>query len=47
MRYKLFHVSDSTGQMVTTEITERPLRRTHLNDGDSYILELYDTVYLW
>ena len=33
--------------MVSTEITERPLRRSHLNDGDSYILELYDTVYLW
>ena len=46
-RYSLYHVSDSTGKIVTTEITERPLRRDHLNDNDSYILELYDVVYVW
>jgi len=33
--------------MVTTEVTARPLTREHLNDSDSYILELYDTVYIW
>lgn len=42
MRYKLYHVSDDTGSVVTTEVTERPLTRAHLNDSDSYILELYD-----
>lgn len=47
MQYKLWHVSDSTGSMVTSEVTERPLTRAHLNDSDSYILELYDTVYIW
>jgi hypothetical protein len=47
MAYKLFHISDSTGSMVTTEVTARPLTREHLNDSDSYILELYDTVYIW
>jgi hypothetical protein len=40
-------VSDASGSIVTTEITERPLKREHLNDNDSYILELYDTVYVW
>ena len=47
MQYKLWHVSDDSGQMVTAEVTERPLTRAHLNDSDSYILELYDTVYIW
>ena len=47
LRYRLFHVSDDSGSVVTTEVTERPLTRAHLNDSDSYILELYDTVYIW
>ena len=47
MRYKLWHLSDASGELLTTEITERPLTRAHLNDSDSYILELYDTVYIW
>ena len=47
MQYKLFHISDDSGSMVTTEVTERPLKKSHLNTGDSYILELYDTVYVW
>jgi len=47
LRYALFHVSDASGSIQTTEITERPLTRAHLNDSDSYILELYDTVYIW
>ena len=41
-KYALFHISDATGSLVTTEITERPLKREHLNDNDSYLLELYD-----
>ena len=47
LRYALWHVSDATGSMETTEVTERPLTRAHLNDADSYILELYDAVYVW
>lgn len=46
-RYALFHVYDSSGSIQLTEVTERPLRRSHLNDSDTYILELYDTVYVW
>lgn len=40
-------MSDASGSVVTTEIEERPLKREHLNDSDSYILELYDQVYVW
>jgi len=47
MAYKLWHVSDDSGAMVTSEITERPLTRAHLIDSDSYILELYNAVYIW
>ena len=47
LMYKLWHVSDDSGAIVTTEVTERPLTRAHLNDSDSYILELYDQVYIW
>jgi len=46
-RYALYHVSDASGSVQTTEVTDRPLRRTHLNDSDTYILELYDQVYVW
>jgi len=46
-RYALFHVSDASGSLQLTELTERPLRRSHLNDNDTYLLELYDQVYVW
>lgn len=46
-RYALYHVSDETGKVITTEITERPLKRDHLSTNDSYILELFDQVYVW
>ena len=47
LQYKLWHISDESGTMTTTEVTERPLTRAHLSDADSYILECYDTVYVW
>lgn len=28
-------------------MTERPLRKSNLNDNDTYLLELYDQVYVW
>jgi len=33
--------------METTEVTDRPLKREHLIDSDSYLLELYDQIYVW
>ena len=47
MRYQLFHISDASGEMKTEEVVERPLERKHLLDDDTYILELYDKVYVW
>ena len=47
MKYSLFHISDASGSMQQTEVTDRPLTRAHLNDNDTYILELYDQVYVW
>ena len=40
MTYSLFKVSNDTGQIKCTEITERPLQRTHLDTNDCFILEL-------
>lgn len=47
LQYKLFSVSDASGEVKTTEVTARPLKRDMMDDSDSYILELYDTVYIW
>lgn len=47
MQYKLFHISDDSGSIVTTEVTARPLKKEMLSTNDSYILELYDAVYVW
>ena len=47
MMNKLFHLSDASGKLEINEITERPLKRSHLNDDDTYILELYNQVYVW
>lgn len=47
LAYKFWHVSDASGTLETTEITDRPLKADMLKTDDSYILELYDTVYVW
>lgn len=44
---KLFHLSDASGKLEMKEVTERPLTRSHLDDNDTYILELYNQVYVW
>lgn len=44
---KLFHLSDASGKLEINEVEERPLKRSHLNDDDTYILELYNQVYVW
>lgn len=38
--YKLYKVSNETGKLLCTEITERPLRRDHLDTNDAFILEV-------
>jgi len=48
LMYRLWHVrEDAEGKMLTDEVKDRPLRRTMLDDTDTYILELYNKVYVW
>jgi hypothetical protein len=43
----LFKVSNDSGKLTCSEITERPLRRDHLDTNDVFILELDKHVYIW
>lgn len=40
LTYNLFKVSNATGKLELTEITERPLRKDHLDTNDTFLLEL-------
>ena len=40
MTYNLFKVSNETGNLELTEITERPLQKDHLSTYDTFLLEL-------
>jgi advillin len=44
---KLFKVSDATGSLVTTQITEAPLRQDHLDTNDVFILDIGSEVFVW
>jgi len=46
-KYALFKISNETGKIQCTEITERPLQRDHLDTNDTFILELDKHVYIW
>ena len=46
-KYALFKISNETGKIQCSEITERPLRRDHLDTNDTFILELDKHVYIW
>ena len=47
MSYGLFKVSNETGQLELTEITERPLKKDHLSTYDTFLLELKNQIYVW
>jgi len=47
MQVKLWKISNDTGKLTTTEITERPLRKSHLDTNDVFILELHKMVNIW
>jgi len=48
LAYSLFHVSDASGKLESTEVMERPLDKDkHLNSNDTFILELFDRVFVW
>eukprot|EP00347_Sterkiella_histriomuscorum_P023803 403333332 len=45
--YSFFKISNESGKLELTEITERPLRKDHLDTNDTFLLELPDTIYVW
>jgi len=47
MTNNFYHVSNDTGKLLCTLVTERPLKHAHLQTGDCYILELHKHIYLW
>lgn len=46
-KYALYKVSNETGKLEMNEITERPLRKDHLDTNDTFILELNNLIYVW
>lgn len=50
LKYKLWHIyeDENDGKKIKgDEISERPLKKSMLSTNDTYILELYDKVYVW
>lgn len=45
--FALFKVSDAEGSLQMTEITDRPLKRDHLDTNDCFILDTPQQVYVW
>lgn len=46
-QYALYRVSNSSGTLELTEVTERPLKKEHLDTNDAFILELPKQIYVW
>lgn len=46
-KYSLYRVSNSNGKLETIEVTDRPLKKEHLDTNDTFILELFDKIYVW
>ena len=47
LAYSFYKISNATGKLELSEISERPLRRDHLDTNDTFLLELPDTIYVW
>lgn len=50
LRYRFWHIYEDKadgGKIKGNEIEERPLTKKMLKDDDTFILELYDKVYVW
>ena len=45
--YSFFKISNESGKLELTEVTERPLKKDHLDTNDTFLLELPDTIYVW
>ena len=44
---KFFRVSNATGEMVLTEIEQRPLKHEMLDTNDVFIVEMKKQIYVW
>lgn len=47
LNFSCYKISNETGKLLCTEITERPLKRSHLDTNDTFILELPKQIYIW
>ena len=47
LSYALYCVSNATGHLEVTEITERPLKKDHLDTNETFILEITNQIYVW
>lgn len=45
--FKLYKVSNDSGKLMCSVITERPLKKEMLETGNTYILETYKNVQIW
>lgn len=43
----LYRVSDSSGKLSTAEITEKPLKKEHLDTNDAFILDTGNGIFVW
>ena len=46
-QYAFYRISNSSGSLETQEITERPLKKEHLDTNDTIVLELPKQVFVW
>lgn len=47
MTNNLYHISNATGKLLCTLVTDLPHKREHLDTNDCYILELSKHIYIW
>ena len=46
-KYRLWHCREEDDKICVDEIEDRPLKRDMLSTNETYILELYDKIYIW
>lgn len=46
-KYNLYRVSNASGSLEQIEVTDRPLKKEHLDTNDTFILELPKQIYVW
>lgn len=45
--YRLWHISEDSGAIKCDEVPARPLTKAMLLENDTFILEMYDKIYVW